>query len=55
MESAREVVLKTLEKSKLEEVGDWGVAKDKIRSALRKHFDQELGKRPMILPVVLEV
>jgi ribonuclease J len=55
MESARAVVMKTLEKLKLEEVGDWGVAKDKIRSALRKHFDQELGKRPMILPVVLEV
>jgi ribonuclease J len=55
VESARQVVLRTIEKSKLEEVGDWGVIKDKIRSALRKFFDQELGKRPMILPVVLEV
>ncbi|HUI44027.1 MAG TPA: ribonuclease J [Terriglobia bacterium] len=55
MESAREVVLRTIEKSNPEEAGDWGVVKDKIRSALRKFFDQELGKRPMILPVVLEV
>jgi len=55
IESARDVVLRTIEKSKPEEVGDWGVIKDKIRSGLRKHFDQELGKRPMILPVVLEV
>ena len=37
------------------EVGDWGVIKEKIRTALRKHFDQETGKRPMILPVILEV
>ena len=55
VESARAVILKTIEKSNLEEVGDWGVIKEKIRTALRRHFDQETGKRPMILPVVLEV
>jgi ribonuclease J len=55
LDAAREVVLRTIEKSKPEEAGDWGVIKDKIRSALRKFFDQELGKRPLILPVVLEV
>ena len=55
IESAREVVLRTIDKSNPEEAGDWGVVKDKIRSSLRKFFDQELGKRPMILPVVLEV
>lgn len=55
VESAREVVLKTISKSNLEEVGDWGVIKEKIRTALRRHFDQETGSRPMILPVILEV
>jgi ribonuclease J len=55
VESAREVILRTIAKSNLEEVGDWGVIKEKIRTALRKHFDQETGKRPMILPVILEV
>jgi ribonuclease J len=55
VESAREVILKTIEKSNPEEVGDWGVIKEKIRIALRKHFNEETGKRPMILPVVLEV
>jgi ribonuclease J len=53
--SAREVILKTVEKSNLEEVADWGVIKEKIRTALRRHFDQETGKRPMVLPVILEV
>jgi len=55
LDAAREVVLRTIEKSKPEEAGDWGMIKDKIRSALRKFFDAELGKRPLILPVVLEV
>ncbi len=55
VESARQVILKTIEKSNVEEVGDWGVIKEKIRTALRRHFDQETGKRPMILPVILEV
>ncbi len=55
VESARDVVLRTIRQSKIEEVGDWGMIKDKIRTALRKHFDQETGKRPMILPVILEV
>ncbi|MGC9998161.1 MAG: ribonuclease J [Terriglobia bacterium] len=55
VESAREVILKTIEKSNLEEVGDWGVIKEKIRTGLRKHFNEQTGKRPMILPVILEV
>ncbi len=55
MESARQVIFKTLEVSNTEEIADWGVIKEKIRTALRRHFDQETGKRPMVLPVVLEV
>jgi ribonuclease J len=55
VEKAREMIRETLEKSNPEEMGDWGVVKDKIRSALRRFFDQELGKRPMVLPVILEV
>src|SRR5579859_5369810 len=55
MESARDVILKTLEKSNIEEAGDWGVIKEKMRTALRRHFNEETGKRPMILPVILEV
>jgi len=55
VESARDVILRTIEKSNLEEVGDWGVIKEKIRTALRRHLNEETGKRPMILPVILEV
>jgi ribonuclease J len=55
VESARQVIFKTIEVSNAEEIADWGVIKEKIRTALRRHFDQETGKRPMVLPVVLEV
>jgi ribonuclease J len=55
VEKAREMIRETVEKSNAEEMGDWGVVKDKIRSTLRRFFDQELGKRPMVLPVILEV
>lgn len=55
VEKARAMIRETLERSNAEEKGDWGVVKDKIRSALRRFFDQELGKRPMVLPVILEV
>lgn len=47
--------MRTIERSNIEEVADWGMIKEKIRTALRRHFDQETGKRPMILPVILEV
>jgi ribonuclease J len=55
VESAREVIMRTIEKSNLEEVADWGMIKEKIRTALRRHFNEETGKRPLILPVILEV
>jgi ribonuclease J len=55
VESARQVIIKTIEVSNTEEIADWGVIKEKIRVGLRRHFDQETGKRPMVLPVVLEV
>ena len=55
VESAREVIMRTIEKSNLEEVADWGMIKEKIRTALRRHFNEETGKRPLILPVIMEV
>ncbi len=55
VEKARAMIREAIETSNLEEKGDWGVVKDKIRSTLRRFFDQELGKRPMVLPVILEV
>jgi ribonuclease J len=51
----REVILKTMEQSNSEEKGDWSVIKEKIRVDLKRFLNKKTSKRPMILPVILEV
>lgn len=55
MALARNVILKTMEQSNIEEKGDWSVIKEKIRVDLKKFLNKKTSKRPMILPVILEV
>jgi ribonuclease J len=55
MVTAREVVLKTVEQSNSEEKTDWSVMKEKIRVDLKRHINKHTSKRPLILPVILEV
>jgi ribonuclease J len=55
MESARQVVAKTLEGSNQEEKTDWGVMKEKIRADLKRFIVKETSRRPLIMPVILEV
>ena len=52
---ARAVVLKTVEQSNAEEKSDWGVIKEKIRVDLKRYINKHTSKRPLILPVILEV
>src|SRR6202043_3021961 len=52
---AREVILKTVEQSNAEEKSDWGVIKEKIRVDLKRYINKHTSKRPLILPVILEV
>ena len=52
---AREVVLKTVEQSSDEEKMDWSVIKEKIRVDLKRFLNKQTAKRPLILPVILEV
>ena len=55
MAGARDVVLKTMEQSNPEEKSDWGVMKEKIRVDLKRYINKHTSKRPLILPVILEV
>jgi ribonuclease J len=55
MAGAREVILRTIEQSNAEEKGDWGVIKEKIRADLKRYLNKQVSKRPLILPVILEV
>jgi ribonuclease J len=52
---AREVILRTVEQSTAEEKTDWGVIKEKIRADLKRFLNKQTSKRPLILPVILEV
>jgi ribonuclease J len=55
LQNARQVVAKTLEGSTQEEKTDWGVMKEKIRADLKRYIVKETQRRPLIMPVILEV
>jgi ribonuclease J len=54
-EIARSIVAKTLEGSNEEEKTDWGVMKEKIRAELKRYISKETSRRPLIMPVILEL
>jgi ribonuclease J len=55
LKEARQVVMKTLEASTTEERGDWGVMQEKIRTDLKRFLNKQTQRRPLIMPVILEV
>jgi len=52
---ARDIVLKTINTSNPEERADWSVIKEKIRVDLKRYINKQTSKRPLILPVILEL
>jgi ribonuclease J len=55
LRDARKIVLKTIEGSTAEERGDWGVMQEKIRADLKRFISKSTSRRPLIMPVILEV
>ncbi len=55
LQKARQVVARTLETSSEEERTDWGVMQEKIRADLKRFLSKETSRRPLIMPVILEV
>jgi ribonuclease J len=55
MQEARQVVARTLDTSSPEERTDWGVMQEKIRADLRRYLNKQTQRRPLIMPVILEV
>jgi len=55
LKEARQIVMKTLEASTTEERGDWGVMQEKIRADLKRFLSKKTQRRPLIMPVILEV
>jgi len=52
---AKKVVSRTLETSSAEERRDWGVMQEKIRADLKRYLTKQTARRPLIMPVILEV
>ena len=49
------VVIRTLESSSDEEKRDYGVIKEKIRADLKRYIQKNTSRRPLIMPVILEI
>jgi ribonuclease J len=54
-DQARETVLKTLHGLSAEEKTDYGMVKEKVRVELKRMIQKTTGRRPMIMPVILEI
>ena len=54
-EDAREIVLKTLDALNSEQKTDYGLVKEKVRADLKRYVQKTTGRRPMIMPVILEI
>ena len=55
MEGARQVVTQTLDSSSAEEKADYGVIKEKSRIDLKRYIQKNTSRRPLIMPVILEI
>ncbi len=54
-EQARELVMKTLDGLTTEQKSDYGMVKEKVRADLKRLIQKTTGRRPMIMPVILEI
>jgi ribonuclease J len=54
-DQARESVYKTLDSLNLEQKADYGMVKEKVRAELKRLIQKTTGRRPMIMPVILEL
>jgi ribonuclease J len=55
LEGARQIVIDTLDQSSEEEKADYGVIKEKIRTDLKRYISKQTQRRPLIMPVILEI
>ncbi len=55
LRNARDVVARTLDQSSAEERRDYGVMKEKIRGDLKRFIQKNANRRPLIMPIILEL
>ncbi|SFS21340.1 ribonuclease J [Granulicella pectinivorans] len=52
---ARNIVQKTLDNSSAEEKADYAIIKEKIRNDLKRYIQKQTSRRPLIMPVIMEI
>ena len=55
MESSRKVVAQALYECEDKQITDWNVLKNIIKDTLKNHLYEKTMRRPMILPIIMEV
>ncbi len=55
LDEAKKIVLDTLALNSPEFLGDWNEVKQEVRTVLRRFFKKTIERRPVILPVILEM
>jgi ribonuclease J len=54
-DQACEVMMKTLDELSSEQKADYGMVNEKVRVELKRLIQKTTGRRPMIMPVILEI
>ena len=54
-DEARELVIKTVDGLSGEEKTDYGMVKEKVRAEMKRLIQKTTGRRPMIMPVIMEL
>jgi ribonuclease J len=55
MNEAKDLIRRRLEEEVRDKVTDWSTVKETMRKTLQKFFSQKSNRRPMVLPVVMEI
>ncbi len=55
LQQAKLVVARSLEAASAEERTDWGLMQERIRTDLKRFINRQSSRRPLIMPVILEV
>ena len=55
LENARNIVIEVLGNINVEAKTDWLEVKEELRRALRRYFNKTLERRPVILPLIVEI
>ncbi len=55
MNEAKDMLKRTLEEEIHDKITDWSTVKETMRKSLQKFFSQKSNRRPMIMPVIMEI